>query len=157
WLLGVGAAMLAMGGLTAIGAALLGLPAPIALGLLSGVAEFVPIVGAIVSAIPGLLLAATKGPQLPVWTLLFYIAVHPLQGHVLIPLIQRRVVAVPPALTIFSVVGFGVLFGPLGVVFATPLAVVVLVLVQHLYLRGDEAPMADAGEATRPVGARGKA
>jgi predicted PurR-regulated permease PerM len=157
WLLGAGIAMLAMGVLTALGTALLGLPAPIALGLLSGVAEFVPIVGAAVSAIPGLLLAATQGPQLLVSTLVFYVAVHQFEGHVLIPLIQRRVVAVPPALTLFSVVGFGVLFGPLGVVFATPLAVVVLVLVQRLYLREDAAPAAaDPSEATRPVGARGK-
>jgi predicted PurR-regulated permease PerM len=155
WLLGAGAAMLAMGVLTALGTALLGLPAPIALGLVSGVAEFVPIVGAAVSAIPGLLLAATLGPHMILWTLVFYIAVHQFEGHVLIPLIQRRVVAVPPALTLFAVVGFGVLFGPSGVVFATPLAVVVLVLVQRLYLREDE-PAAEPDEATRPVGARGK-
>jgi predicted PurR-regulated permease PerM len=155
WLLGAGVAMLAMGVLTTIGTALLGLPAPIALGLLSGAAEFVPIVGAAVSAIPGLLLAATLGPQMILWTLAFYVAVHQFEGHVLIPLIQRRVVAVPPALTLFAVVGFGVLFGPSGVVFATPLAVVVLVLVQRLYLREDE-PVAEADEATQPVGARGK-
>jgi predicted PurR-regulated permease PerM len=156
WLLGAGVAMLAMGVLTAVGTALLGLPAPIALGLLSGVAEFVPIVGAVVSAIPGLLLAATQGPQLLVPTLIFYVAIHQFEGHVLIPLIQRRVVAVPPALTLFSVVGFGVLFGPLGVVFATPLAVVVLVLVQRLYLREGEASPAEASEAASPAAARGK-
>lgn len=138
WLLGAGIAMLAMGVLTAIGTALLGLPAPVALGLLSGVAEFVPIVGAVVAAVPGLLLAATLGPTTLLWTLVFYIAIHQFEGQVLIPLIQRRVVAVPPALTLFSVVGFGVLFGVSGVVFATPLAVVVLVLIQRLYLRDRE-------------------
>jgi predicted PurR-regulated permease PerM len=156
WLFGAGVAMLAMGVLTAVGTALLGLPAPIALGLLSGVAEFVPIVGAAVSAIPGLLLAATLGPQLFVWTLVFYVAVHQFEGHVLIPLIQRRVVAVPPALTLFSVVGFGVLFGPVGVVFATPLAVVALVLIQHLYLREAAGAAIDPDVATEPVGARGR-
>jgi predicted PurR-regulated permease PerM len=156
WLLGAAAAMLAMGVLTAVGAALLGLPAPLALGLVSGMAEFVPIVGAAVSAIPGLLLAATQGPHLLLSTVIFYLAIHQFEGHVLIPLIQRRVVAVPPALTLFAVVGFGVLFGPSGIVFATPLAVVVLVLVQTLYLRGDGAPVADDGEATTPVGARGR-
>jgi predicted PurR-regulated permease PerM len=158
WLLGAGAAMLAMGVLTGVGTWLLGLPAPIALGLLSGAAEFVPIVGAAVSAIPGLLLAATLGPQRLVWTLVFYLAVHQFEGHVLIPLIQRRVVAVPPALTLFSVVGFGVLFGPVGVVFATPLAVVVLVLVQRLYIREQdgEPPAAAPEVATQPVGARGR-
>ncbi|MDB5445993.1 MAG: hypothetical protein JWQ97_1310 [Phenylobacterium sp.] len=155
WLLGTGVAMLAMGVLTAVGTALLGLPAPVALGLLSGVAEFVPIVGAAVSAVPGLLVAATQGPQMVLWTLLFYVAIHQLEGHVLIPLIQRRVVSVPPALTLFSVVGFGVLFGPSGIIFATPLAVVVLVLIKRLYLRQADTRPTDPA-ATEPVGARGE-
>jgi predicted PurR-regulated permease PerM len=135
WLVGTGLAMLGMGALIAVGAAMLGLPAPLALGLLAGLAEFVPIVGAIVSAIPGLLLAGTQGSQTMIWTLIFYVAAHQFEGHVLIPLIQRRVVSVPPALTLFSVLAFGLLFGPLGVILATPLAVVVLVLVKRLYLR----------------------
>jgi predicted PurR-regulated permease PerM len=155
WLLGTGAAMLAMGGLAAAGTALLGLPAPVALGLLSGLAEFVPIVGAAVSAVPGLLLAAAQGLHTALLTLAFYVAIHQFEGHILIPLIQRRVVAVPPALTLFSVVGFGVLFGPIGVVFATPLAVVALVLVKRLYLSRSGGPPAD-DTATHPVGARGK-
>jgi predicted PurR-regulated permease PerM len=134
WLLGTGVAMVSMGVIVAVGAALLGLPAPLALGLLSGLAEFVPIVGAAVSAVPGLLLAVTKGPDMVLWTLVFYVAAHQFEGHILIPLIQRRVVSVPPALTLFSVLAFGLLFGPLGVIFATPLAVVVLVLVRRLYL-----------------------
>lgn len=134
WLVGTGLAMLGMGVLIAVGAALLGLPAPLALGLLAGLAEFVPIVGAILSAVPGLLLASTQGPHVVVWTLAFYVAAHQFEGHVLIPLIQRRVVSVPPALTLFSVLAFGLLFGPLGVILATPLAVVVLVVIRRLYL-----------------------
>jgi predicted PurR-regulated permease PerM len=134
WLVGTGLAMLGMGVLIAIGATILGLPAPLALGLVAGLAEFVPIVGAIVSAVPGLLLAGTKGTDTVLWTLLFYVAAHQFEGHVLIPLIQRRVVSVPPALTLFSVVAFGILFGPLGVILATPLAVVAMVLVKRLYL-----------------------
>jgi predicted PurR-regulated permease PerM len=153
WLLGAGVAMLAMGVLTTIGAAVLGLPAPIALGLLSGVAEFVPIVGAAVAAVPALLLAATIGPKTMLWTLGFYVVIHQFEGNLLIPLIQRRVVAVPPALTLFSVVGFGVLFGVSGVVFATPLAVVVLVLIRRLYLREGEAAIPDETSPARASGA----
>jgi predicted PurR-regulated permease PerM len=134
WLVGTGIAMVAMGVLIAVGTALLGLPAPLALGLLAGLAEFVPIVGAIVSAAPGLLLAGTKDPQTVLWTLVFYIAAHQFEGQLLIPLIQRKVVSVPPALTLFSVLAFGLLFGPLGVILATPLAVVVIVLIRRLYL-----------------------
>lgn len=134
WLSGTGLAMIGMGVLIAIGATILGLPAPLALGLLAGIAEFVPIVGAIISAVPGLLLAGSQGTQTFVYALVFYVAAHQFEGHVLIPLIQRRVVSVPPALTLFSVLAFGLLFGPVGVMFATPLAVVAMVLIKRLYL-----------------------
>ncbi|MFC3070365.1 AI-2E family transporter [Phenylobacterium soli] len=137
WLAGTGIAMLAMGIIVAAGTAMLGLPAPLALGLLAGLAEFVPIVGAIVSAVPGLLLAGPEGPHVVLYTLVFYVAAHQFEGHVLIPLIQRHVVSTPPALTLFSVLAFGLLFGPLGVILATPLAVVLLVLVRRLYLNED--------------------
>lgn len=137
WLVGTGIAMVAMGVLIAAGTALLGLPAPLALGLVAGLAEFVPIVGAIVSAVPGLMLAGTQDSQTVLWTLVFYVAAHQFEGQVLIPLIQRKVVSVPPALTLFSVLAFGLLFGPLGVILATPLAVVVLVLIRRLYLHED--------------------
>lgn len=137
WLIGTGIAMLAMGVLVAAGTALLGLPAPLALGLVAGLAEFVPILGAIISAIPGLLLAGTRDGQTVIWTLVFYLAAHQFEGEVLIPLIQRRVVSVPPALTLFSVLAFGLLFGPLGVILATPLAVVLLVLIRRFYLHED--------------------
>ncbi|HEY3696191.1 AI-2E family transporter [Phenylobacterium sp.] len=155
WLLGAGLAMIAMGVLTGIGAALLGLPAPLALGLISGLAEFVPIVGAAVSAVPGLLLAAAHGPQMAFSTLIFYVAVHQVEGHVLIPLIQRRIVAVPPALTIFAVLGFGVLLGPLGIILATPLAVVLMAVARRLYIDPEPAAESDRPR-TGPVGARGR-
>lgn len=156
WLLGTGAAMLAMGVLVAIGTALLGLPAPVALGLLSGIAEFVPIVGAAVSAVPAVVLAATQGADRILWTVVFYVAAHQFEGQILIPLIQKRVVEVPPALTLFAVLGFGVLFGPAGIIFATPLAVVAMVMIKRLYLREDAGEPTDVETATTPVGARGR-
>jgi predicted PurR-regulated permease PerM len=158
WLLGTGAAMLIMGVLTAIGASLLGLPVPLALGILSGLAEFVPIAGAAVSALPGLLLAATLGPDMILWTLLFYVGAHQVESQIVIPLIQRKVVSAPPALTLFSILGFSLLFGPVGVVFATPLLVVLLVTVRRLYLHEPpvdaqgSAPVSDAGPS--PSGVR---
>jgi predicted PurR-regulated permease PerM len=153
WLLGTGAAMLVMGVLTAIGASLLGLPVPLALGILSGLAEFVPIIGAAVSALPGLLLAATLGPDTILWTLLFYVGAHQFESQIVIPLIQRKVVSAPPALTLFSILGFSLLFGPLGIVFATPLLVVLLVVVRRLYLH-EPAVDAQGSAAVPDAGAR---
>ena len=156
WLLGTGIAMLAMGAITAGGTALLGLPTPLALGLLSGLAEFVPIVGAVVSAVPGVILGAVKSPHVALLTVLFYIAAHQFEGQVLIPLIQRKVVEVPPALTLFAVLGFGILFGPLGIALATPLAVVALVIGKALTRPQPAAEGDEAKTATEPVGARGE-
>jgi len=59
------------------------------------------------------------------------------------PLIQRRTVALPPALGLLSVVIFGLLFGLMGVVFATPLMVVLMILVQKLYVDPDESSVTE--------------
>ena len=136
WLLGTFADMAVVGVLTTIGAALIGLPSPVALGLFAGLAAFVPIIGPIVSVVPGLLLAAQEGPQMVLWTILVYVAVQQIESNLFYPFIQRRAVDLPPALTLFSVLAFGVLLGPLGVIFATPLLVVAMVLTKMLYIRG---------------------
>lgn len=135
WLLGTLADMAIVGLLTGIGTALIGLPSPVALGLFAGLAAFVPIVGPIVSVIPGVLLAVQEGPELVLWTLLVYFGVQQIESNLFYPFIQRRAVDLPPALTLFGVLGFGILLGPLGVVFATPLLVVLLVLTRMLYIR----------------------
>ena len=135
WLLGTLLSMIVVGVLTGLGAWALGLSSPIALGLFAGLAAFVPIVGPIISVIPGVMVAATGGPQLILWTLLMYFAVQQVESNVTYPMIQGRTVDLPPVLTLFAVLALGALLGPLGVVFATPLAVVVYVLVKILYVR----------------------
>jgi predicted PurR-regulated permease PerM len=137
WLRGQLVAMLAVGALTGLGAALIGLPSALALGLLAGLLEFVPIVGPIFAAIPALLLAATLGWSEVLWTLALFIVIQQIEGNMLMPAIMQKAVELPPAVTLFAVLAFGLLFGPLGVLLATPLAVVLMVLVQHLYLRDD--------------------
>jgi predicted PurR-regulated permease PerM len=135
WLLGQLIAMVAIFLLTWLGLWALGVPSALALALLAGLAEFVPVLGPIVAAVPALLIALTEGWQLALWTLLLYVAIQQLESNLLMPLVQRQTVALPPALTLFAVVAFGLLFGPLGVLLATPLAVVVFVAVKKLWVR----------------------
>lgn len=135
WLLGTFADMAVVGLLTAIGAALIGLPSPLALGLFAGLAAFVPIIGPIVSVVPAVLLALQEGPQMVLWAVLVYVAVQQVESNLVYPFIQRRAVDLAPAATLFGVLGFGVLLGPLGVIFATPLLVVLTVFVKLLYVR----------------------
>jgi predicted PurR-regulated permease PerM len=120
----------------------------LSLGLLAGLLEFVPVIGPIVSAIPGLLLAFTQGPQTAVYALILYVAVQQIESNVLTPLIQRWAVELPPVLALLSIVAGGLLFGVLGVIFATPMAVVVMTLVKHLYV--EDTLESDNSPAQRP-------
>ena len=135
WLLGQLVAMLLVFLLTGVGLWLIGLPGALALALLAGLAEFVPLIGPIVAAIPALLIALAAGWETALWTLLLYAAVQQLESNVITPLVQRQAVELPPAVTVFAVVAFGLLFGWVGVLFATPLAVVVFVVTKKLWVR----------------------
>jgi predicted PurR-regulated permease PerM len=134
WLLGQLFAMLAVGAVTGIGLTLLGVPQALSLALIAGLLEFIPFVGPILAAIPALLVTFVQGGMTPLYVALLYLAVQQIEGYVLMPIVQKWAVSLPPALTIIGVVVFGLLFGVLGVLFATPLMVVVLVLVQRLYV-----------------------
>lgn len=135
WLLGQFASMTIVGVLTGLGLWAIGLPSPAALGLFAGIVAFVPIVGPIISVIPAALIALQEGPMMVVWTILVYIAVQQVESNLTYPLIQKKAADLPPFLTLFAVLGFGVLFGPLGVILAAPLMVVLFVLVKILYVR----------------------
>jgi predicted PurR-regulated permease PerM len=145
WLLGQLMAMVIVGLITGVGLWLLGIPLALSLGLIAGVLEFVPFVGPILSAIPAILVAFTQGGMTPLYVVLLYLAVQQIEGNVLMPLIQRWAVSLPPALGLIGVVVFGLLFGVLGVLFATPLMVVVMVLTQKLYV---EAALRDGPQPT---------
>jgi predicted PurR-regulated permease PerM len=135
WLLGQFIAMAITAVLTTTGLWLIGLPGYLALGLLAALAEFVPVLGSILAAVPALLLATTQGPEMVLWTLLVYVAVQQFQGNLITPLVTREFVQLPPALTLFAIFAFGLVLGPLGVLFAAPLAVVAFVAVKRLWVR----------------------
>ncbi len=135
WLLAQLGAMVLVGTLVGLGCALLGLPSALALGLLAGLTEFVPVVGPAVAAIPALLLAMTVGWETAMWTALLYLGVQQLEGNVISPLVIRSSVAVPPAVTLFAILAFGTLFGVMGVLLAAPLSVMAHVLVTEFWAR----------------------
>lgn len=134
WLLGQLVAMAVLGTLTGAALWAVGVPSPLALGLLSGLATFVPYVGAVAAGALAVLVASSQSLQLGLWALLVYLGVHVLEAHLVMPFVQRWTVALPPALGVFAVVTVGYLLGPLGVLLATPLTVVAFVLIKKLYL-----------------------
>lgn len=134
WLLGQLVTMTAVGVAVAVGLMLLGMPMALALGLISGLLEFVPFIGPFVSGGLAVLVAFVQGPQQALWVALLYLAIQQVEGNLLVPLIQRWAVNLPPALAVGAVLVFGTLFGWAGVMFGTPLMVVTMVLVLRLYV-----------------------
>jgi predicted PurR-regulated permease PerM len=134
WLKGQAVAMLLVGVATGGGLALLDVRLALVLGVLAGVLDFVPFFGPIVSGALAVLLALSEGPDTALYVAALVLVIQQVEGNVLVPLLQRRAVHLPPAVAVLAVVVAGVLFGIAGVVFATPLAVVTMVLVQHLYV-----------------------
>lgn len=148
WLGGQLVAMALVGLATGAGLALLGVPSAIALGLIAGVLDFVPIVGPIVAAVPALLIALAQGPETALWTAGLFLLVQQLEGNLIQPIVQQRTVDLPPALLLFSVLAFGILLGVLGVLLAAPLTVAIFVLVKRLYVREAlDTPTSIPGEA----------
>jgi predicted PurR-regulated permease PerM len=114
---------------------LAGLKSWAALGLLGGLSEFVPYVGPTVAMVPAIGLAAAGGGDLLWRTLAAYLFVRVVEAYALTPGVTRSVVKIPPALTLFTILGVGAVFGIYGVFFAGALLVVAFVGVRELYLR----------------------
>jgi predicted PurR-regulated permease PerM len=148
WLLGQLLAMLLVGTLTAIGLWLLGVPSALALGFLAGLLDFVPYVGPVLAALPAILVGLGESPTTVLWILGLYLLIQQVEGILIMPLVQQSTVHLPPVATLFAIVAFGILLGPLGLIFATPLAVFCFVLVKKLWIRDTlEEKTAIPGEA----------
>jgi predicted PurR-regulated permease PerM len=149
WIVGQGIDMLFVGLAVGLGLWALGVPLPVPLAVIAGATNVVPYLGPFIGAAPAVLIAFAHNPTLAMWTALLFLVVQQIEGNVLQPVIQKRATALPPVLTILAVVGFGVLFGLVGVLVATPLLLVILITVRMLYV---EDALGDRGEDERDGG-----
>ena len=134
WLVGKVVAMLVVGVLTALGLWLLEVELALTLGLIAALLTFIPNLGPVLALMPAVLLALMHSPTQALYVILLYLAIQTVESYVLTPLVQRRTVSLSPALTITAQVALGVLLGGLGLVLATPLTILLLVLIQMLYI-----------------------
>lgn len=136
WSLGQLIDMTAVGVITGIGLALLGLPLALALAVLAGLLTFIPYFGAIAAAIPAMLIAFAADWRKAIWVAVIFTIAHVTEGYIIAPLVQRNTADLPPAVTILSMTILGTLFGALGVILGAPVAAAVLVLVREVYIGG---------------------
>lgn len=135
WLKGKLFSMLVVAILTGIGLAILRLPLWFVLALIAGLLSFVPNFGPLLALIPAVLIGLMEGPTKALLVVGVYVLVQVLESNLITPKIQQQLISVPPAMIIIAQLIMGVLTGGWGLVLATPLLVIVMVLVQELYVK----------------------
>lgn len=108
--------------------------AALALGVLAGLFEFIPTVGPILSALPGVAMGFLDSPEKAGYLALAYWGIQFLEGHILIPLLMKEGLRIPPALTVIVQALLTIIFGFIGLMVAVPLLATVIVIFQMLYL-----------------------
>lgn len=134
WLVTQLIAMVAIGTVTTIALLILDVKAAFALGLIAGLLEFVPTVGPILSAIPAIFMGFLDGPEKALTVAIVYIGIQFIENHLLIPMLMKGGVDIPPVLTILAQALFTLLFGFLGLMVAVPALAAVMVAVKMLYV-----------------------
>lgn len=147
WVIGRLVNMAIIGVVMSVGLTLIGVPGALALGVLAGVLTFVPNIGPVLSVIPAVLLALTVSPTTVLWVLGLFGVAQTLESYVITPLVQRRAAAVPPALLLVAQIAFGVPFGAIGLLLATPTVAIAIVMTRMLYV--EDRLEADGGTTSR--------
>lgn len=141
WLVTQLIAMVVIGVVTTLALLLIGVRAAVALGVIAGLLEFIPFVGPLLSAVPAVAMALLDGPEKAFWVVVAYTAIQQAENHILIPLLMKEGVDIPPVVTILAQAAFAIVLGFLGLLVAVPLVGAVLVAVKLLYVEdvvGDE-------------------
>ncbi|MBN8926028.1 MAG: AI-2E family transporter [Rhodospirillales bacterium 69-11] len=152
WCLGQFIDMLVVTLLIGTGLFLLGVPLALTLALIAGLFNFVPYIGALVGAVPAILVALAQSSTLAMWVAVLFLVVQTIEGNLIAPIVQKRTGTLPPALTIVSQTVLGTLFGVLGLILATPFMAMLLVAVRMIYVETvlEGAPKGDAPKEDAP-------
>ncbi|MBD1384513.1 AI-2E family transporter [Mucilaginibacter rigui] len=135
WLKGMMLSMVLIFIMIGTGLSIIGIPVALVLALLTGLLKLVPNFGSLAAMIPGVLLALTQDLNTAIIVALLYIVSQTIVSNIVTPLIQKKMINIPPALTIISQVLMGVLSGVLGIILAVPLLSIIIILVDEIYVK----------------------
>lgn len=132
WLAAQGVSMLVIGVISTVTLYFLDVKAALALGVLAGLSEFVPVFGPILSAIPAIGIAFVDSPTKALYVLIAYVVIQQVESNVVSPLVMKRGVDVPPVVTILAGTLMTILFGFLGLLVAVPIAAALLTVAREI-------------------------
>ena len=120
--------------LTAIALLILGMPLVLTLALIAGLLNLIPNFGPIIAFIPAALLGLMQGTTTVIILACIYTLIQVIQSAVTQPLIQKKMINIPPALIIIGQVAMGSLAGFWGVLLATPVVAILMRVINKLYV-----------------------
>jgi predicted PurR-regulated permease PerM len=148
WLLTQFVSMILVGVLTGVVLFILGVKAALALGIIAGILEFIPIAGPVLASVPAIAMGFMDGPEKAVYVALAYVVIQQAEANLLYPLLMKKGLELPPVLTIFTQGVMAIVFGFLGLLVAVPLLAAIIVPVKLLYVRdvvGDKVKLPGEG------------
>ena len=135
WLKGMMLSMILITVLITAGLSIIGIPVAMVLGLITGILEIIPNIGPLIAMAPGVLLSLTVSTNTAILVALLYIISQTIVANIVTPLIQKKMINLPPALTLISQLIMGALSGALGIILAVPILAILFILVDELYIK----------------------
>jgi predicted PurR-regulated permease PerM len=155
WLVTQLIAMVVIGAVTTVFLFAVHVKAALPLGILAGVLKFIPIVGSIFAAIPAIAMAFIDSPHKALVIAIGYFVIQFVENHLLVPILMKHGVNIPPALTLGIQALMALLFGFLGLLVAVPLLAAILTIVRALNPQDMRDISAEADKAVAASGGRG--
>jgi predicted PurR-regulated permease PerM len=143
WLIAQIVVMIAVGIVTWIGLAIIGIPGSFILGIQAGLLAFIPTVGAIIAGVVVVLASLASGWIPALSAFLLFMGVHAMESYVLTPILQRQALDIPPATLFAFQILLGVVFGIWGLALALPLVAIAKVMIDH-FKTYEAPPLAEA-------------
>ncbi len=134
WMLGKIIAMVVIGTFTGVALRILDVPLALTLGLIAGLCNFIPYFGPFFGFIPIFLITLVEGPRVLLYVAILYTLVQSFESYLMMPLLERKIIRLPPAFVLSAQVFLVLYLGALGLFLATPLIVAGVILVKMLYI-----------------------
>jgi len=135
WLKGTLLSIVLITLILSVGLSLIGIPVALVLALIAGMLKIIPNFGSLAAMIPGVLLALTVSTNTAILVALLYIISQTIVSNIITPLINKKMINLPPALTLISQLIMGALSGALGIILAVPLLAILIIFVDELYVK----------------------
>lgn len=146
--------MLIIGAVSFLGLLILRVPNALALAIIAGLFEAVPLIGPLIGAVPAIVIALFVSPLTALAVALFYVLIQVVENNVLVPKVMATNVGLNPLVVILAIIAGSTLNGVVGALFAIPIAGAIQVIAQHIWLttaNSEEASIATPGGHPTPI------